>query len=289
MKLIRFGEKGSEKPGLLVDGKRVDVSAAVEDYDRGFFVGGGLERLASVDLADCPEVPKDVRWASPTARPGNIIAIGLNYSDHARETGAQLPAEPLLFNKAPSSVCGAYDDLIIPRGSTHTDWEVELAVVLGKDAHYVDSPEAAAAYIAGYCVCHDVSERDFQKNHSGQWCKGKSSANFCPYGPALVTPDEPADPMNLDMRLDVNGERRQTGNTSTMVFNPCFLIHYISQFMVLEAGDLITTGTPPGVGAAMQPPQFLKPGDQVELEIDGLGVIRQNCVAAESFAPFRDG
>ena len=280
MKLIRFGDIGNENPGILAQGVRYDVSQHVTDFDRDFFNGGGLAALACMDLSTCPKVDDDVRWANPTARPGKVVAVGLNYSDHAKETGAKLPAEPLLFFKATSSVCGPYDDLIIPRGSTHTDWEVELAIIIGKDARYLPSKDSATDYIAGFCVCHDVSEREFQKDRSGQWCKGKSGDHFCPYGPALTTTDEVGDVVNLDMRLDVNGERRQSGNTRTMVFDPYFLIHYISQFMTLEAGDLVTTGTPPGVGLGMKPPQFLKSGDTVELEVSGLGTIRQTCVNA---------
>lgn len=278
MKLIRFGTHGREKPGLLAaDGRRRDCSAHFFDWNRDFFAGGGLERLRRLDAARLPEVPEDARWGAPIARPGKIICIGLNYSDHARETGAAVPKEPILFMKAPNTVVGPYDDLLIPRGSRKTDWEVELAVVIGKEARYLDRPEDAPDCIAGYAVGHDVSERAFQIERGGQWTKGKSCDTFNPLGPFLATPDEITDVRNLSMWLSVNGQRRQTGNTRTMVFDVHYLVWYISQFMTLEAGDLISTGTPPGVGMGMKPPQFLSPGDVVELGIEGLGSQRQVC------------
>jgi 2,4-diketo-3-deoxy-L-fuconate hydrolase len=288
MKLVRFGSCGSEKPGLVaVDsrGQHVqikDVSAHVADYDHAFFTGGGLEKLRSLaaNLAALPDAPVGVRIGAPVARPRNVFAIGLNYSDHAKETGAAPPSEPILFMKATSAVCGPHDPIIIPRGSEKTDWEVELGVVIGRDAHYLASKEAARAHIAGYCVANDVSERAFQLERGGQWSKGKSSANFLPLGPWLVTADEVPDPPRLGLTLDVNGTRRQTGNTATMIFDVLSIVHYLSQFLMLEAGDVIVTGTPPGVGMGMKPPVFLKAGDVVELAIDGLGSQRSVCEPA---------
>jgi 2-keto-4-pentenoate hydratase/2-oxohepta-3-ene-1,7-dioic acid hydratase in catechol pathway len=281
MKLIRFGEPGNERPGVLIGDKfRKDCSAAFADWDHNFFQSGGLALLAQLvtEAGDSlPHVPDDARWASCVARPGKVICIGLNYSDHAAETGAEIPAEPIVFFKAANTVVGPYDDLLIPRGSEKTDWEVELAVVIGRDARYLDSAEQAPQYIAGYCLAHDVSERHFQLERGGQWVKGKSCDTFNPLGPFMATKDEVADVNNLEMTLDVNGERRQNGNTSTMIFNPFFIVHYLSQFMTLEAGDVISTGTPPGVGLGMKPPQFLKASDVVELSIDGLGSQRQTC------------
>ncbi|MFP6693241.1 MAG: fumarylacetoacetate hydrolase family protein [Pirellulales bacterium] len=281
MKLIRFGEPGDEKPGVLIgDRRRKDCSAAFADWNHNFFQGGGpalLAQLVTEAAESLPDVPDDARWASCVARPGKVICIGLNYSDHAAETGAEIPGEPIVFFKAANTVVGPYDDLLIPRGSEKTDWEVELAIVIGRNARYLDSAEQAVRHIAGYCLAHDVSERQFQLERGGQWVKGKSCDTFNPLGPFMATKDEVADVHNLEMRLDVNGERRQSGNTGTMVFNPLFLVHYLSQFMTLEAGDVISTGTPPGVGLGMQPPQFLKAGDVVELSIDGLGSQRQTC------------
>jgi 2-keto-4-pentenoate hydratase/2-oxohepta-3-ene-1,7-dioic acid hydratase in catechol pathway len=210
------------------------------------------------------------------ARPRNVFAIGLNYADHARETGAAIPAEPILFMKATSAICGPHDPILIPRGSEKTDWEVELGVVIGRDARYLASKEAARDHIAGYCVANDVSERAFQLERGGQWSKGKSSANFLPLGPWLVTPDDVPDARNLRLTLDVNGQRRQSGSTSTMIFDVLHVVHYLSQFVILEAGDVIITGTPPGVGMGLKPPVFLRAGDVVEAAIDGLG--GQRCV-----------
>jgi len=278
MRLIRFGQKGKEKPGIFTpDNIRVDLSGFFSDWDSAFFAGEGLQRLAEMlsDKAPLAEVPESERWGSPVARPGKVICIGLNYSDHARESGMPVPEEPIVFMKAANTVVGPYDEVLIPRTSVKTDWEVELGVVIGVEARYVESVEAAAAHIGGYCVSHDVSERTFQLERGGQWTKGKSCDTFNPLGPFLATPDEIADPANLTMTLKVNGEFRQRGNTSTMIFNPAFLIHYLSQFMTLEPGDLISTGTPPGVGLGMKPPQFLKAGDVVDLEIEGLGTQRQ--------------
>jgi len=281
MKLVRFGKFREEKPGVeLADGRRKDCSAHFEDWDHKFFASGGLGRLAKIIQSDgeaLPEVPSDARLGSPIARPGKILCIGLNYSDHAAETGMELPEEPILFMKATNTMVGPYDEILIPRESEKTDWEVELGVVLGADARYLASEAEARRVIAGYCISHDVSERAFQLEHCGQWVKGKSCDTFNPLGPYLATPDELPNVDRLSMTLDVNGERMQDGNTSTMVFSPCFLVHYLSQFMTLEAGDLITTGTPPGVGMGKKPQQFLRDGDVVELAIEGLGSQRQVC------------
>ena len=280
MKLIRFGTRGAEKPGLVAtDGTIRDCSAHVTDYDHAFFAGGGLERLRAVAArADMlPAAPAGVRIGAPIARPRNVFAIGLNYSDHAKETGAAVPAEPILFMKATSAVCGPYDPILIPRGSEKTDWEVELGIVIGRDARYLPSKEAAHGVIAGYCVANDVSERAFQIERGGQWSKGKSSENFLPLGPWLVTADEVPRPQSLGLTLDVNGRRRQTGNSSTMIFDVWQIVHYLSQFLLLEAGDLIITGTPPGVGMGCRPPEYLKVGDVVELSIDGLGCQQSVC------------
>ncbi len=281
MKLIRFGEPGREKPGVLLGGKRRDLSAHVRDYDRDFFNGGGLDKLKALIGNELPDVPEDARWGAPVARPGKVVAIGLNFCDHARETGAELPGEPVVFFKAANTVAGPYDDLIIPRGSKKTDWEVELGIVISKDARYLDSPERSGDHIAGYTICHDVSERHLQLERGGQWSKGKSCDGFCPIGPALTTPDEAGDVTNLDMTLEVNGERMQSSNTSNMIFDVFFLVHYLSQFMTLEAGDLISTGTPPGVGMGRTPPRYLQAGDLVELRVQGLGTLRQTCVNAD--------
>jgi 2,4-diketo-3-deoxy-L-fuconate hydrolase len=279
MRLIRFGAKGQEKPGILTqDDLRLDLSGDYSDWDAAFFGGDGLQRLAAVvssKRAALGTVPESERWGAPVSRPGKVICIGLNYSDHAKESGMPVPEEPIVFLKAANTVVGPFDEVLVPRTSVKTDWEVELGVVIGREARYVASVDAAAAHIGGYCISHDVSERAFQLERGGQWTKGKSCDTFNPLGPWLATADEIADAANLTMSLTVNGEFRQHGNTSTMVFNPSFLIHYLSQFMTLEPGDLISTGTPPGVGLGMKPPQYLKAGDVVELEIEGLGRQRQ--------------
>lgn len=279
MKLIRFGNPGAEKPGVLINGKRKDLSGHFRDWDRDFFNSGGLAQLDKLLAggSSLPDVPESARWASCVARPGKVLCIGLNYSDHARESDMAIPEEPILFQKAANTVVGPNDTLLIPRGSEKTDWEVELGIVIGKDARYLNSPEDAAAYIGGYCVSHDVSERAFQLDRGGQWTKGKSCDTFNPLGPWLATPDEVQDVQQLDMWLSVNGKRMQSGSTQTMVFGCLYLVHYLSQFMTLEAGDLISTGTPPGVGLGMKPPQYLKAGDVVELGIEGLGSQKQVC------------
>ncbi len=279
MRLIRFGPDRHEHPGVeLSDGRRVDLSGSFADWGPAFFNGGGLYQLRDLlarHAGSLPEVPASVRLGPPVPRPGKVVCIGLNYADHAAESGMDIPTEPVVFLKASNTVVGPYDDIVLPRGSVKTDWEVELGVVIGRDAKDLDSPEEAASFIAGYCISHDVSERAFQLEGTGQWTKGKSCDTFNPLGPWLVTTDEIADPRNLGLRLEVNGERMQDGNTRTMVFDVFFLVHYLSRFMTLEAGDVITTGTPPGVGLGMDPPRYLKPGDSVELSISGLGTQRQ--------------
>ena len=280
MRLIRFGLKGFEKPGvILTDGSIKDCSAHASDYDHAFFSSGGIERLRAVVKAGelLPDAPAGVRIGAPVARPRNVLAIGLNYSQHAVETGVAIPTEPIFFMKATSAVSGPYDSIEIPRGSVKTDWEVELAVVIGRDARYLESPLAARDVVAGFCIANDLSERAFQLERGGQWSKGKSCETFLPLGPWLVTLDELADPDNLSLTLDVNEKRRQTGNTGDMIFDVWFLVHYLSQFLTLEAGDVLITGTPPGVGMGCKPPEFLKAGDVVVLEIDGLGSQRSVC------------
>lgn len=278
MKLIRFGEPGAEKPGLLDDaGSARDASSLVPDWSGEHLLP---ERLAALpDPTTLPEAPAGVRLGPCMARPGKIIAIGLNYSDHAKETGAELPKEPIIFMKATTSYSGPYDPVLLPRGSTKTDWEVELGVVVGKTARYVEEKDAAG-YIAGYCVVHDVSEREHQIERCGQWVKGKSHDTFSPTGPWLVTADEIADPLKLHLWLEVDGKMRQDGNTATMAFGPVFLVSYLSQFMTLEPGDLITTGTPPGVGMGCKPPEYLQAGMRVKLGVEGLGEQEQEIRAA---------
>ena len=277
MKLVRFGECGHEKPGILdANGKIRDLSGIVPDINPA--VIADLSRLRDVKLDALPVVPDGVRIGPCVGNIGKFMCIGLNYSDHAAETGATVPSEPILFMKATSAVCGPNDAIFIPRNSFATDWEVELGVVIGKKAKYV-SEEEAADYIAGYCVINDVSERDFQTKRQGQWTKGKSADHFGPTGPWLVTKDEIADPQNLKMWLTVNGQSRQNGSTKTMVYGVNILVSYLSQFMSLHPGDIISTGTPPGVGMGMKPPQYLKPGDVVELGIEGLGMQKQSVIA----------
>ncbi len=282
MKLIRFGEPGQEKPGLqLPDDRRIDASAFGEDYTEQFFATNGLTRLqawADANATTAPEVGNEVRLGPPIARPSKIICIGLNYSDHAKETGAATPAEPIVFFKATSSLVGPNDDLIIPKNSEKTDWEVELAVVMGKKASYVDEADALD-YVAGYALHNDYSERAFQLERGGQWVKGKSCDTFAPLGPFLATKDEITDVHNLRLWLTLNGEKKQDGNTSNLIFNVPFVVSYLSQFMSLLPGDIISTGTPAGVGLGFKPPQYLKPGDVVELGIDGLGTSKQTARA----------
>ena len=285
MKLLRIGAVGREKPAVLAtDDSYLDLSDVVTDFDEAFFGGGGIERIRPIVAerlaAGAATVPiGDQRIGAPFARPHQILCIGLNYRDHAAETGQAVPAEPILFTKSPNTLIGPNDDVRIPRGSTKPDWEVELGIVIGTRASYLDSVEEAAGVIAGYCVVNDVSERAFQLERSGQWSKGKSAETFNPAGPWLVTPDEVPDLLALDMWLDVSGTRRQTGSTSTMIFDPFVIVHYLSQFLVLEPGDLINTGTPPGVGMGFTPPVWLRPGDVMELGIQGLGQQRQSVLA----------
>ena len=284
MRLVRFGPKNQEKPGIEIDGRRLDCSAFFTDWNRSFFLNNGLSRLQSTvenNLDQLPPVSEDVRWGSPVARPGMIMCIGLNYSDHARESGMAIPEEPILFMKATNTISGPYDDVAIPKASNKTDWEVELGVVLGKDVSYLRDQNEAEEAIAGYCIIHDLSERSFQLESGGQWVKGKSCPGFTPAGPYLVTKDELDDVLNLNMKLSVNGVEKQNGNTSTMIFSPAYVVHYISQFMQLEAGDIISTGTPPGVGLGMDPPEYLSAGDSVTLNIQRLGVQRQNMIATK--------
>ena len=283
MKLIRKGQPGEESPGLLLsDGREVDASSFGEDYDEVFFETDGLERLKNwceENAEDLPLFPEGERYSSPVARPSKIVCIGLNFDDHAAESGMEIPEEPVLFFKASSAFCGPNDDLILPRGGDKTDWEVELAFVIGKRASYVDEKDALD-YLAGYALHNDYSERAFQLERSGQWVKGKSCDTFAPFGPFLATPEEIDDVNNLNMWLKVNGETMQSSNTSNLHYKIPFLLSYVSQFMTLLPGDIISTGTPPGVGLGMDPPVFLKEGDLVELGIDQLGSSNQKVVAS---------
>lgn len=280
MKLVRFGAPGEEKPGLIdKDGSIRDLSSVVKDIDGSSLTKSSLERLRSVAVDDLPLVSGAVRLGPCVTGVGNFIAVGLNYADHAAESGMPVPAEPVLFNKAPSCIVGPDDTVLIPPGSEKTDWEVELAIVIGKRASYVSEADALN-YVAGYCVCNDVSERGYQlERGGGQWTKGKGCPTFGPLGPWLVTKDEVEDVHNLAMTLSVNGQTMQNGSTRTMVFQVPFLVSHISQFMTLMPGDVITTGTPPGVGMGMKPPRYLKPGDSIRVEIQGLGVQNQRVAA----------
>ncbi|MGX7671178.1 fumarylacetoacetate hydrolase family protein [Plantactinospora sp. DSM 117369] len=284
MHLMRVGAIGAEKPAVRVDDTHyVDVSDLVTDFDERFFGSGGIAQIAGPVAervtAGVVQPFGGQRIGAPIARPHQILCIGLNYSDHAAETGQAVPAEPILFTKSPNTLVGPYDDVYIPRGATKTDWEVELGIVVGARTSYLDDVADAAAAIAGYVLVNDVSERAFQMERGGQWSKGKSAETFNPAGPWLATPDEIPDVRDLGMWLDVNGVRRQTGSTKTMIFDPYVIVHHLSQFMVLEPGDLINTGTPPGVGMGHTPPVWLRPGDVMELGIDRLGVARQRVVA----------
>lgn len=277
MKLLRFGDPGKEKPGILINNQILDASSFGEDFGEKFFETDGLDRFKKwldKNLSSLPKVSSGVRFGTPFTRPSKIICIGLNYSDHAKETGAQVPPEPVVFFKATSAMAGPNDNLIIPRNSKKTDWEVELAVVIGKRTSYVDEKDAMD-YIAGYCLHNDYSEREFQIERSGQWVKGKSCDSFAPLGPYLVTKDEIADVHNLKLWLKVNGSKMQNGTTANLIYKIPFLVSYLSQFMSLLPGDVISTGTPAGVGMGMKPQQFLKAGDVIELGIEGLGEQRQ--------------
>ena len=281
MKLLRYGEAGQEKPGLLDSGGNIrDLSVYVSDVSGENLSDAQLLTLSQLEHDKLPLVEGNPRIGPCVTNVGKFICIGLNYSDHAAETGAEVPPEPIVFFKATSAICGPNDDIEIPRTSTATDWEVELGVVIGKHTKYIDEADAMD-HVAGYCLINDISERDFQAKRSGQWVKGKSADTFGPIGPWLVTKDEVADPQTLSMYLDVNGERRQDGSTKTMVYGVSFLVAYLSQFMSLQPGDIISTGTPPGVGLGIKPePIFLKAGDTMELGIEGLGVQNQTTVDA---------
>jgi len=286
MYLMRLGPVGSERPVVRIDDTHyLDVSDVVDDFDEAFFGSNGLTRLADLvrerSTTEQLQEFREERIGAPIARPHQILCIGLNYSDHAAETGAAVPEEPILFTKSPNTLIGPNDDVRVPRDSTKLDWEVELGVVIGQRTSYLDSVDDARAAIAGYVVVNDVSERAFQIERGGQWSKGKSAETFNPAGPWLVTSDEIDDVRNLRMWLDVSGVRRQNGSTSTMIFDPYFVVHYLSQFLVLEPGDLIDTGTPPGVGMGMRPQVWLKAGDIMELGIEGLGSQRQTVVPAQ--------
>lgn len=278
MKLVRFGALGAEKAGIVdANGKIRDLAGHVTDFAGAALDPAALAKLRSIDVDALPVVPDGVRLGAPISGTRNFVAIGLNYADHAKETGQELPAEPILFNKAPTSICGPNDDIIYPKNSDRMDWECEIAFVIGKCARYVAEADALS-YIAGYTICNDVSERRWQVKRNGQWVKGKSAETFGPLGPWLVTTDELTDPHNLAMSLDVNDNRKQTGSTSTMIFSIPKLLAYVTEFMVLEAGDVITTGTPPGVGSAKKPPEYLKAGDKLVLKIESLGEQRATVV-----------
>jgi 2,4-diketo-3-deoxy-L-fuconate hydrolase len=279
MKFVRFGQPGAEKPGIVdAQGAIRDLSAHVTDLAGSALDPANLARLGKIDPSTLPLVPAGTRLGSCVARPGNFIAVGLNYADHAAETGAAIPAEPILFNKTPNCIQGPDDVVVIPKNSKKSDWEVELAVVIGKTALYIDKKDALS-HVAGFCVCNDLSEREFQAERGGQWMKGKGSPTFGPVGPWLVTTDEVKDPQDLGMWLELNGKKVQNGSTKTMIYGVAFTIAYISQFLQLDPGDIITTGTPPGVGLGMKPPVFLKPGDTMRVGIDGLGVQNQKVIA----------
>lgn len=279
MKLIRFGEFEKEKPGVIMNDKWLDVSEFITDYDERFFEEEGLlqlKKILSEKQKNLKPINKNTRLGSPVARPSKIICIGLNYIDHAKETGAAIPLEPIIFFKSTTSLCGPFDDVVIPKNSKKTDWEVELALVISKKASYIEEKNAMD-YVAGYCLHNDYSEREFQLERGGQWVKGKSCDSFAPLGPFLATTDEIEDANNLKMWLSVNGKTFQNSNTSNLIFKIPFLIHYISHFMTLLPGDVISTGTPPGVGLGIKPiPVYLRAGDKVELGIEGLGTQIQN-------------
>lgn len=281
MKLLRFGKKGEEKPGVLFNGKQKDCSAEFGDWDRSFFLDDGLTKLGKFlekKGEQLPDIPKSARIGSCIARPGMIMCIGLNYSDHAAESNMTLPTEPIIFGKASNTINGPFDDVMIPKNSHKTDYEVELGVVLKKDVSYLANEKEAADAIAGYCIVNDLSERAFQLERGGQWIKGKSCPGFSPVGPYLCTAESLGDLDNLSMELKVNGDIRQNGNTKFMVFKPAYLVYYLSQFMTLEAGDLISTGTPAGVAFGMKPPAYLKKGDVAQLTIEGMGTQKQKYI-----------
>ncbi|WP_454858213.1 fumarylacetoacetate hydrolase family protein [Rhizobium binxianense] len=281
MKLLRYGQRGFEKPGILdKNGKVRDLSGQVDDISGESLTSAGLAKIAAIDVESLPVVTEPGRLGPCVARTGKFICVGLNYADHAAETGAAMPEEPILFMKATSAITGPNDNVIIPRKSEKTDWEVELGIVIGDEARYVTEADAMR-HVAGYCLINDISEREFQAERGGQWTKGKSADSFGPIGPWMVSRDEVADPQNLKMWLSVDGTMRQNGSTKTMIFGVSFLVHYISQFMSLQPGDIISTGTPPGVGLGMKPPLFLKVGQTIKLGIEGLGEQTQITVDAE--------
>ena len=284
MKLLRYGPAGAEKPGVLDSAGNIrDVTSVCEDFTPAFFAGGGVARLQETNLSDMPVIAATTRLGPCIAQPGNFFAIGLNYVQHAIETNAPIPSEPILFNKAPSCISGPCDPVILPKASQKTDWEVEIAFVIGKPALYVAEADALE-YIAGYCVCNDVSERALQLEHGGQWVKGKMFPTFGPLGPWLVTPDELGDVQNLPLWLELNGERIQDSSTSDMIFSIAKIVSYLSQHVQLQPGDLITTGTPPGVGLGMHPERYLVPGDVMRLSVAGLGCQTQTVQAFEGSA-----
>ncbi|RXK52290.1 fumarylacetoacetate hydrolase family protein [Aquirufa rosea] len=279
MKLVRLGDLNKEKPAVLIEDKYYDVSAYFTDFNEDFFENGGLEKLDKiVQTETLPLIAKPGRIGSCVARPSKIICVGLNYADHAKETGAAIPSEPILFFKSTSALSGPFDDVIIPKNSVKTDWEVEFAIVIGKKASYVEESDAYN-YVAGYCLHNDISEREFQLERGGNWSKGKGCDTFAPLGPFLATKDEITDVHNLNMWLDINGKRFQSSNTSQLIFNVPQIVSYISQFMTLLPGDVISTGTPHGVGLGLNPPLFLKPGDVMTLGMEGLGEQKQTAVA----------
>jgi 2,4-diketo-3-deoxy-L-fuconate hydrolase len=279
MKLVRYGQPGKEKPGLIdADGKIRDVSAIVPDFSGDYLTPKFLNKIARTRITDLPVVRGKPRLGSPVAKPGHFIAVGLNYEDHAKEAKLPIPKEPILFNKAPNCINGPDDPVVMPKDGHKLDWEVELGIVIGERASHV-SERAALSHVAGFCLANDVSERAFQMEHGGNWMKGKGAPTFGPIGPWLVTPDEIPNPQRINLWLDVNGKRRQTGSTKTMIFSVKKIISYISEFMVLDPGDIIITGTPPGVAMGMRPPKWLKPGDVVTLGADFLGEQRQEIIA----------
>ncbi len=279
MKLVRFGAKGAEKPGIVdANGAIRDLSGVTADFvDAGVSVDA-INKIRGVDVSSLPMAPAGSRLGPVVGRVNNFIAIGLNYADHAAESNLPIPKEPIIFNKAPSTLAGPNDDVVIPPGSEKSDWEVELAIVIGKDCYQVSEADALN-YVAGYAVCNDISERAWQTEGTGQWTKGKSAPGFGPLGPWLVTPDEIPNVQSLSMFLDVNGKRIQTGNTATMIFGAAFIVSYVSKFMLMQPGDVITTGTPPGVGMGFKPPIYLKVSDTMHLGIEGLGEQHQTCIA----------
>ena len=278
MKLLRYGPAGAEKPGLLdANGVIRDLSGVVNDIDGSTLGDAKLAELAALDAGSLPEVSADTRLGPPVGNVSKVVCIGLNYSDHAAETGSPIPAEPIIFMKSPTSICGPNDDVMLPRDSTKPDWEVELGIVIGKRASYVEEADAPN-YVAGYCVVNDVSERAFQLEGTGQWVKGKSADTFCPFGPWMVTRADVPDPGNLSIWLDVDGKRFQDGSTNTMIFNVAHIVSYVSRYMTLLPGDLIPTGTPPGVGLGQKPPVFLQAGNAIRLGLEGLGEQQQTVV-----------